>query len=89
MRIKEGFELRQVCGEYVVIAQGLKNIDFNNMIALNASAATIWKAIYGKDFTVQDMANALFDEYEVEIETALADSNEMLNLWKSYGIIEE
>lgn len=89
MRIKDGFELRQVCGEYIVIAQGLKNIDFNNMIALNASAATIWKAIYGKDFIVQDMADALLEEYEVEPEIALADSNEMLKLWTSYGIIEE
>ena len=39
MRIKKGFELRDVCGEKVVIASGIENVDFSQMIALNESAA--------------------------------------------------
>ena len=29
MRIKPGFELRSICGEHIIIAHGLDNIDFN------------------------------------------------------------
>lgn len=29
MRIKEGFELRDVCGEKIVVAHGDRNIDFS------------------------------------------------------------
>ena len=39
MKIKKGFELRDICGEKVIIASGIENIDFNKMISLNESAA--------------------------------------------------
>ena len=39
MKIKKGFELRNVCGEHVVIATGIENVDFSKMITLNESAA--------------------------------------------------
>ena len=35
MKIKEGFELRKVCGEYIVVAHGDKNIDFSKVINHN------------------------------------------------------
>lgn len=28
MRIKEGFELREICGEHVILSHGMDNIDF-------------------------------------------------------------
>lgn len=43
MKIKEGFQLRDVCGEYVVVAHGMGNIDFSRMLHFNESAATVWK----------------------------------------------
>ena len=39
MRIKEGFELREMCGEHIIIATGVANIDFSTVISLNESAA--------------------------------------------------
>ena len=39
MRIKKGFVLREVCGENVIIGEGLGAINFGKMLALNASAA--------------------------------------------------
>ena len=43
MRIKKGFVLREVCGENVIIGEGLEAINFGKMLALNASAAWLWK----------------------------------------------
>ena len=35
MKIKNGFELRNVCGENVIIAHGVENIDFTKVITTN------------------------------------------------------
>ena len=35
MRIKDGFELREICGEHVILSHGMDNIDFSKIISLN------------------------------------------------------
>lgn len=52
MRIKNGFELRNVCGENIVISYGEQNIDFCKVISLNETAAYLWKGIGDSDFDV-------------------------------------
>lgn len=88
MRIKSGFELRTVCHEYVVVAFGEENIDFSKVISLNQSAALMWQAVAGKDFTASDMADALLCEYDVDQQTALRDAEEMLTQWQAAGLVE-
>ncbi len=88
MKIKEGFQLRDVCGEFVVVAHGLNNIDFSQIINLNESAATVWKAVCDRQaFTLEDMAEALTAEYEVSAETALADATHLAEQWKEIGLV--
>ena len=59
MRIKEGFELRDICGESVIVATGRKNIDFSKVISLNESAALVWRGVIDRDFEVEDMVKVL------------------------------
>lgn len=33
MKIKEGFMLREMCGDYIVLAESLELIDFNKLIS--------------------------------------------------------
>lgn len=89
MKIKKGFELRDVCGENVIVASGVENIDFGKVICLNESAAYLWHAVEGKDFDAQTMADLLCKEYEVDKEVALADSTSMLKEWAEVGLVEE
>lgn len=88
MRIKEGFELREVCGEYIVVAHGDKNIDFSNVICLNESSALMWKAVVGKDFTQEDLCAVLLEEYEVEVGITRNDVAHIVEEWKNIGLIE-
>lgn len=88
MKIKEGFILREICGEHFLVAQGIRNIDFNKIIRLNESGTYLWNNLEGKDFTAEDMAKLLTEEYEVDDATALADSQALLNEWKEIGVIE-
>ena len=88
MKIKEGFELREICGEHIIVAKGIQNIDFNKIISLNESAAYLWKALAGKDFTPESMAELLLQEYDVDKATALADAQTLAQTWQDAGLAE-
>ena len=89
MKIKKGFILRTVCGENVIVGEGLDAINFGRMLCLNETAAWLWKqALEQGDFTVQSLATALCNEYEVTPEQALNDVKETINQWTELKVIE-
>ena len=89
MKQKEGFVLRTVCGEKVVIGEGISTVNIGKFFSLNETAAWLWeKAAELGDFTAEQLADALCEEYEVEHDQALADVQQMLEQWQKDGIIE-
>jgi hypothetical protein len=89
MKQKEGFVLRTVCGEHVIVGEGLGTIDFGKLISLNETAAWIWKkAGEMGDFDIDSLAKALCDEYEVSAEDAQQDVEKMVTQWQELGIVE-
>ena len=90
MKAKTGFNLRTVCGENIIVAEGKENIDFSNIISMNESSAYLWKNIQEKEsFTTDDLAQLLFDEHDVDMETAKADAAQLANQWIEAGIVSE
>lgn len=87
MKIKNGFSLREFCGERLILASGRENIDFSKVINLNESAADMWNAVVGKEFTLGDMVKALLDNYEVDEATARTDAERVLNEWIELGMV--
>ena len=89
MKTKKGFNLRQVCGENIIVAEGEENIDFNNIISMNETSAYLWKNIQGKDnFTAEDLVALLQQEYDVDPSVALEDTKALINQWIEAGIVE-
>ena len=88
MKIKPGFELKNICGENIIIAHGLQNIDFSKVITLNESAALAWNAVIDKDFTEQDIIEVLTAEYDVDLATAQKDANALIASWRSAGLLQ-
>ncbi len=88
MKIKNGFILREMCGEKIVTAEGLENINFNKLISLNSTAAFLWEQLAGKDFTTAEMAQLLVDEYDIDMELALKDSESLCKAWESAGVLD-
>lgn len=88
MKIKDGFVLREMCGEKIVAGEGLQHINFNKLISLNDSAAYLWKELEGKEFTVEDMAMLLIDRYGIDRELAVKDSKNLCKAWIEAGIAE-
>ncbi len=93
MKAKTGFKVTDVCGSHIVIAEGKENIDFSNIISLNDSALLLWEGIQGKDFTVDDLADILVDNYQLDDDTplpreqALKDAQEVADQWIEAGIV--
>lgn len=73
MKLKDNFELRNVCGENVVIGTGIENVDFDRIIHLNETGAFLWQEAQKGDFSVDSLTKALLNEYEVEESIARAD----------------
>ena len=89
MKINKGFELREMCGEHIIIGTGVENIDFSKVISLNESAAWLWSQVEGKEFTPETLAALLQQQYEVDEATALADATALTSQWVSVGIVAE
>ena len=89
MKRKEGFVLRTVCGEKVIVGEGLGAINFGKLVSLNDTAAWIWeKAGELGDFNAETLAAALCEAYEVDVDTARADVEKLLAQWQELGIVE-
>ena len=88
MKTKKGFKLRTVCGENIIVAEGIENIDFSRIISMNESSAYLWNKIQGTDFTVDKLVTLLLEEYEVDEDTARKDVETLVEKWLEAGIIE-
>ena len=88
MKTKKGFRLRTICGENIIVAEGIENIDFSHIISMNESSAYLWKNIEGKDFCNEDLVHLLTEEYDVDETTAKNDVESLIKKWLEAGIIE-
>lgn len=89
MKIKEGFKLRNICGEKVIIAEGRENIDFTKMFSLNESSAFLWESVADSDFNATTLKNLLLEEYDVDEATAQNDAERILKEWSNLGLISK
>ena len=89
MKLKSGFVLRDVCGEQVIMGEGIGALDFGRLLCLNETATFLWKkADEQGDFSAESLANALCEEYDVAREQAIADVNAIVDEWKKVGVVE-
>ena len=86
MKIKEGYVLRSVAGEYIVMNVG-GDVSLNRMITLNETGALIWNAVAnGNDKA--EIAERIVSEYEIDFETALNDINKFIDKMNGAGVLE-
>ena len=68
MKLKDGFVLREVAGQTVVLPTG-GDLDLNMMITLNGTAAFLWQKLESETDEAALVA-ALLSEYDVDEQTA-------------------
>lgn len=88
MRITEGFILREVANNFVVVPVGKTSLNFNGMVTLNATGAFLWRTLEN-DITEEDLIRVLTKKYDVSIDVASKDVREFLDILKSNHLIQE
>lgn len=89
IKIKQGFEIRTICGENLIVPLGTHNIDFSKVIYLNETSMFIWRLIEKGVNGVDEIVEAMTEVYDVERETCLNDVNEFLDSLIENNIIEK
>ncbi len=87
LKIKEGFVLREVMGNNVIIAVGEASRNFRGMVQLNASAADIWNFI-AKGLDKEQIVDAMMEKYDAERSVIEADVCRSIDQFASNGMIE-
>lgn len=87
MKIKDGFVLRRILDDAVVIANGDASKNFHGMIKLNDSGADVWEWI-SQGLSENEVAEKLAQKYEIDSEKALADTQKMIKKMTETGLLE-
>lgn len=88
MKLNPNFGLRDVCGEKVLVAEGLENIDYSKIIHLNETAAFLWENLQERDFEVEDMVDLIVKEYDVKADVAFDDCAALANQWAKANLVK-
>ena len=88
MKIKEGFLLRQVGENHVVVPVGAQTVDFRCVITLNEVGAFLWQKLT-VDCTVADLVEAVLAEYDVTADVATADVERFVDALREKNLLDE
>lgn len=88
MKIKEGFVIRKVMGNHVVIATGEQSKTFHGMVKLNNTAAEIWEHI-AKGLSEEDIVKTMLESYDVDEQTLRQDVSKTIETLTEQGFVEQ
>lgn len=86
MKIKEGFLLRKVAGQTVVLPCG-DALDLNLMITLNDTGAFLWEHLQ-TETSEEALVEALLGEYDVDRATAQKSVAAFVEKLNGHGFLE-
>ena len=88
MKIKEGFVLRNVVDEFIVMPTGDNIAKFEGAVVLNEVSAFIFKQLENP-VSRDDLLTAMLNEYDVDEATAAADLDALLEKFAEMGVLEK
>ncbi len=87
MTIKKEMILRRIGADVILVPVGNALKDHNGLFMLTESACFLWEQLPYSN-SVQELAQKLYDEYDVTMEQALNDTEEFINNLIRLDIIE-
>ena len=86
LKIKEGFVLRKVGKEQIVVTVGAAMQDLNGFIKLNETGVFLWHLLE-EGAQEEELAEKLAAEYEIGVDRAAADIRTFLQPLEEVGCI--
>lgn len=87
VKVREGFILKKMGTQAVVIAIGSASKIFNGMVKLNETGELMWEKLV-EGTTREELLATILETYEVDEETATKDVDNFIQTLKKPGIIE-
>lgn len=87
MKIKDGFVLKEVAGQFIVVPVGEAVINFNGMLTLNKTGKFLFEALQ-EEKTTEELAEMLVGKYDIDRARALTDVREFVAALASNDILE-
>lgn len=89
MRIKNGFLVKKILDDFMVVPTGDSIVDFAVAVSLNETGAFLWEQLK-TDKTKAELTEALLAEYDIpNKEIAENDVDEFIALLNTHGFLEE
>ncbi len=88
MKAKEGFVLRHIVDEYILMPVGDNITRFKGTILLNAVSAFVWEKLQDP-VSKADLLQAVVDAFEVDEAAAEADLDDLLATLREFDVIED
>ena len=88
MKIKEGFVLREVANQAIVIAVGKASESFKGMIKMNQTSKDIWNYIQ-KGLDVEDIVLEMKKKYDVDETVIRKDVLYIISVLREHNILED
>ncbi len=86
MKKKDGIGLRTIGETSVLVPIGSMVVDLNCLVVLNETGRCIWNLLDGTH-SVEDIAGALTERFEVDGDHARCDAVEFINQLNSMGLL--
>lgn len=88
VKIKEGFILKEIAGDFVVVPIGDNIVDFSATIILTESGALLWKNL-ANGANEEQLLKAMLAEYDTDAETAKKDIKAFINKLSQNNLLEK
>ncbi len=86
MKLKDGFILRTVGTNHLVVPVGSRTVDFRCLITLNETGAFLWQQLQ-QERTAEQLTAALLEEYDVADQQAAADVTAFVDKLKEADLL--
>lgn len=89
MRIKNGYKVRNIAGESIIVAVGTLNVNLTKVISLNPTSVWLWEKLGNEDFDTENVADLLVENYDIDHSKALSDAKVWIDSLRKADLIEE
>lgn len=87
MKAKEGFLLRNVADDYIVVAVGDEAEDFNKLITMNSVGAFIYEQLR-EELSMDELVAKMLDKYDVDRALAERDAQYFVSELNKAGLLD-
>lgn len=88
MKIKQGFSLKEIEGQSVIVGDKTIKSSFNTVITLTDTTAFLWNMLASGNATKEEMLKGLLSTFDISVVLALNDIDVFIRTLKDNGILE-